>query len=90
MIYIYIYKNEALSFWILYPLIIIKYIHTHTYKGFPGGSVVKNPPVNARDAHTYTYMYVHTYTNIYTNAYKCIYSHIYSSFSLNFVHMYDY
>ena len=25
------------------------YTHTHTYRGFPGGSVVKNLPAYARD-----------------------------------------
>ena len=26
------------------------YTQVHTYMGFPGGSVVKNPPANAGDA----------------------------------------
>ena len=40
------------NFLLLKKLYIYIYIHTHTYTyiGFPGGSVVKNPPANAGDA----------------------------------------
>ena len=30
-------------------ILIYTHTHTHTYDGFPGGSVVKNPPANAGD-----------------------------------------
>ena len=50
IIYIFIYILFYICILYLYLIYIYIYTHTHTHKwGFPGGTVVKNSPANARD-----------------------------------------